>query len=92
MPELVEAAGGVQALNERVMALLAGERAPRSPLLENSGPFWYRGYAMEAESEQCPLLSRTLKAVGAAQMVIGHTVRDSSTPTRAAHTHRTRLG
>jgi hypothetical protein len=39
VPGLVEA-GSVEALNARVTALLAAERAPRSPLLENDGPFW----------------------------------------------------
>jgi hypothetical protein len=42
---------------------------------------------MDAESKACPLLARTLKAVGAKQMVVGHTVR-SLVETREAQAGR----
>eukprot|EP00854_Cymbomonas_tetramitiformis_P011493 gene11493-13586_t len=36
----------------------------------------YRGFAMGSERLECPLVAKTLEAVGARQMVIGHTVQD----------------
>ncbi|KAK3268383.1 hypothetical protein CYMTET_23113 [Cymbomonas tetramitiformis] len=78
LPELVEFGGdaALANLNEQVMQLVAPARAGKHALLGDRGPFWYRGFAMGSERLECPLVAKTLEAVGARQMVIGHTVQD----------------
>lgn len=67
------AAGGLDAINDRVRAALD---APDKPdVLGETGPLWYRGYVEEPEEVACPLLSRALETLGAKRMVVGHTTR-----------------
>lgn len=42
-------------------------------LIGEDSPTWYRGYALGSEDTVCPLLSETLKKMGAKRMIVGHT-------------------
>lgn len=53
-------------------ALKKGQGAP---VLGETGPQWYRDLVLDPETEACPELARSLEAVGAARMVVGHTTR-----------------
>jgi hypothetical protein len=54
-----------------------------NPLLEESGPNWYRGPALCREAVEADVLGPLLQQFGAARLVIGHTpTRDSRAVTR----------
>lgn len=53
-------------------ALKQGQGAP---VLGEGGPQWYRDLVLDPEHEACPELARSLRALGAARMVVGHTTR-----------------
>mmetsp|Transcript_1874 Transcript_1874/g.3904 ORF Transcript_1874/g.3904 Transcript_1874/m.3904 type:complete len:389 (+) Transcript_1874:40-1206(+) len=87
LPEHVEfhpGEGALASLNNEIFSKLAGPRAAHSHYLGDRGPFWYRGFVMGEERYACPLLQRTLEAVGATQMVVGHTVQSNGVSTRCA--------
>jgi hypothetical protein len=54
------------------------EKTRQDPLASlaagSSGPFWYRGMALEDETAWLPSLERVLQSIGAHTVVIGHTV------------------
>lgn len=66
------AAKGVDAINAEVRRDLevSGGQA-----VGGDGVLWFRGYASEPESTACPLLRTALDSLGAARMVVGHTVQ-----------------
>jgi hypothetical protein len=51
---------------------------PRYPdiLLARDGPVWDRHFSDETDAEDCALLDQTLAHLGAARMVMGHTVQE----------------
>ncbi|KAI9294190.1 Metallo-dependent phosphatase [Neoconidiobolus thromboides FSU 785] len=46
-------------------------------LFGGDGPAWYRGYALETETEICNVLKSALKKLGVKRMVVGHTVQSN---------------
>ncbi len=69
------AAVGMEPINRSARAFFLGEAALAPALQSQDGPVWYRGYAMNAADETCRTLDAALETVGAARMVIGHTVQ-----------------
>lgn len=74
--------GGVDKINENTRSTLreyvksrGDHRKDPYGLYGGHGPTWYRGYAMDKESEVCPLLDQALELIGADRMVMGHTVQ-----------------
>jgi hypothetical protein len=69
------AAQGLDAINAAIRDAMFVPGS-KGGVLGEDGPLWYRGYVQEPESAVCGDLSRSLAAVGAKRMVVGHTVRD----------------
>jgi hypothetical protein len=68
-------AGRIEAVNDEARAWLAGERsAPPAAITDNDGPVWSRHYSAEPNAEDCAMLEQALETIGAARMVVGHTV------------------
>ncbi|KAI8813950.1 Metallo-dependent phosphatase-like protein [Cladochytrium replicatum] len=74
------AAYGIDAMNKEAkhaLDNLSPEDLRYVPIFNSaSGPLWYRGYALDAESQVCPLLTKALDYLGMDRMVMGHTVQD----------------
>lgn len=68
---------GIDELNRQAKESLRapGHQQGRAPVLSSTGPLWFRGFARDPESEACPHLERSLKALGAHRMVVGHTAQ-----------------
>lgn len=66
------AALGIDGINEAVHASLAASDAPP---LGTDGPLWARSLVEEPEAQACSALARSLEALGARRMVVGHTTR-----------------
>jgi hypothetical protein len=65
---------GIGRFNREVKRWLEGEGAP-SPLAEDpEGPLWTRRYSSDETGLDCEGLRLALDALGAARMVVGHTV------------------
>jgi len=63
---------GVDVLNDQIRAGLSGGLVDvQGP----EGPLWYRGYVLNPEDVACPALTQALSLLGAARMVVGHTVQ-----------------
>ena len=63
---------GLDSINEQVrMGLFDRSAAVLGP----DGPLWYRGFVQDKEIDACPSLDRSLIALGADRMVVGHTTR-----------------
>lgn len=70
------AALGLDAINRASRDFYLGV-GPISPILASEeSPIWHRGYAVEDTDETCAQLAQALESVGAARMVIGHTVQE----------------
>lgn len=67
---------GTDALNRQVHQAMF-KTGPKALILGETGPLWYRGFAQGAEPEVCPELEKTLAAVGAKRMFIGHTTQEN---------------
>jgi hypothetical protein len=67
---------GIATLNDEVSAWLLG-RAPSLPQMATAedGPLWTRAYSAAPGPEECAMLSKTLDAMNAKRMVMGHTVQ-----------------
>lgn len=75
LPEHV--AYGLDRINAETRAWLRGE-APRPAVLSGSeSPVWTRRYSDDVDASDCDVLARVLEALGAARMVVGHTVQDA---------------
>lgn len=90
---LAPAAGPIEALNAAVAAVLAGcdgSSACHGPgpladaLFGEHGPFWTRAYPFAEEAPLCRALDAVLQAVGAEQVVVGHTVQVRARPLSAS--------
>ena len=72
-------AGDLDRLNQDARAWILGQaRDPAQVLgriMAPDAPVWTRTYSMDRNPRACELLSETLKALGAARMVVGHTVQ-----------------
>lgn len=62
---------GVEALNAQVHSAL---RSP-SEVVGETGPLWFRGFVQAPEVDACPALEKSLTALGARRMVVGHTTQ-----------------
>lgn len=68
---------GLAKLNDESQRWLRGDVAePPSILLSRWGPVWSRHYSKEPDDADCAMLARTLRMLGAARMVVGHTVQE----------------
>ncbi|KAI9226436.1 MAG: Metallo-dependent phosphatase-like protein [Piptocephalis tieghemiana] len=47
------------------------------PIFAETGPAWYRGFALDPEAVMCPRLRRALRRLGVERMVVGHTFQES---------------
>jgi len=66
------AARGIDGINAAVRAALHG--GPPTVLGED-GPLWYRGFVVEPAQTACASLQRSLEALGASRMIVGHTAQ-----------------
>lgn len=63
----------------RESLLLPAGKRESAPVLGPGGPLWYRGFAQDPEAQACPHLQRSLDALDADVMVVGHTAQRSGT-------------
>lgn len=52
-----------------------GRAGDKHGIFGDSGPTWYRGYALDDEDEICSVLDKALDMMEANRMVVGHTVQ-----------------
>jgi hypothetical protein len=71
-------AAGIERLNDETARWMRGERSSPPSLVERSdGPLWTRAYGAPGPGpEACTELDRTLEALAAKRMVVGHCVQD----------------
>jgi hypothetical protein len=68
---------GLERVNEESRRWLRGELAePPDVLLSRWGPVWSRHFSSDPDDADCSLLGRSLRLIGAARMVVGHTVQE----------------
>ncbi len=73
--EPADARRGLAALNAPVRAWLLGEGPEPELVSRQDGPLWSRRFGAEVDAAACEDLSASLSALGAARLVIGHTVQ-----------------
>lgn len=78
LPEHAEA--GLETINAEVQAWMRGEAAAPDRWLDGEGPVWTRAYSDDDEPTDCDSLTEALDTLGAARMVVGHTVQDQANP------------
>ena len=67
---------GLDRINRESRQWLRGDRAePPEVLLSSWGPVWSRHFSADPDDVDCTLLARSLRLIGAARMVVGHTVQ-----------------
>jgi hypothetical protein len=64
---------GIDAINEQTAAWMRGEREAPALLMQEDGPVWTRLYSSDPDRAACAQLEVTLRQLGAARMVVGHT-------------------
>ncbi|HEY2734643.1 MAG TPA: metallophosphoesterase [Polyangiales bacterium] len=64
---------GIDAINREAAAWMRGERGPPPILMQEDAPVWTRLYSSDPDADACAQLERTLRTLGAARMVVGHT-------------------
>jgi len=67
---------GLDRLNEEVSDWLRGKGEPPEFIHTSRSPTWTRVYSDDVESDDCRQLAEVLERLGAARMVVGHTVQD----------------
>jgi hypothetical protein len=68
---------GLDRINEESRQWLRGEIAePPEVLFSRWGPVWSRHFSSAPDDADCALLGRSLRLLGAARMVVGHTVQE----------------
>jgi hypothetical protein len=73
-PEHVEY--GLGRINKELKDWMLGKTKKRPDwLLGREGPFWLRDYSKDPDEKDCKRLEKTLKLLGAARMVVGHTIQ-----------------
>lgn len=78
LPEHAEV--GLETMNAEVRAWMRGEASAPAPWLDGDGPVWTRAYSDDDEPTDCEGLAAALDTLGAARMVVGHTVQDEANP------------
>jgi hypothetical protein len=68
---------GIRAINREVSAWMLGDAAEPSDVLGGDGPLWVRDYSDDDAEPDCASLGTVLEAMGAARMVVAHTVQDA---------------
>jgi len=72
---------GIDRLNREVRDWLLGKGEPPDFIHTSKSPTWTRNYSDEVEAQNCLQLEEVLERMGAAYMVVGHTVQgDGITP------------
>ena len=67
---------GLDRLNDEVSEWLRGNGEPPDFIHTSQSPTWTRIYSDDVESDDCRQLAGVLEGLGAARMVVGHTVQD----------------
>jgi hypothetical protein len=72
---------GIDRLNREVRDWLLGKGDPPDFIHTRESPTWTRNYSDETDAQDCLQLQEVLERMGAARMVVGHTVQeDGITP------------
>ena len=72
---------GIDRMNREVRDWLLGKGEPPEFIHTSKSPTWTRNYSDEADTKDCLQLEEVLERLGAARMVVGHTVQeDGITP------------
>lgn len=67
---------GLDRMNTEIGEFFSGKvSAPPKIVVSEDGPVWTRMYSASTGQEECEVLAATLKSLGAARMVVGHTVQ-----------------
>jgi hypothetical protein len=67
---------GLDRLNDEVRNWLLGNGEPPEFIHTSKSPTWTRNYSDDVETDDCLQLAEVLERLGAARMVVGHTVQD----------------
>lgn len=67
---------GLERLNIEMREWMAGEGPIPDWTQEKDSPVWMRQYSDEVDAGDCELLAEVLARLGAARMIVGHTVQD----------------
>ncbi len=72
---------GLETINSDVQAWMRGETVePNEWTHSDESPVWTRGYSDEPDDKDCAQLEEALTTLGAARMVVGHTIQVSANP------------
>ncbi len=67
---------GLDRLNREVSRWLLGEGEPPVFIHTRESPTWTRAYSDEPDADDCAQLAAVLERLGAARMIVGHTVQE----------------
>jgi len=67
---------GLEKLNRQIQLWLAGEGPPPEGIHTRTSPTWTRIYSDKPDADSCLILQEVLERLGAARMIVGHTVQD----------------
>ena len=67
---------GIEAFNAEVQAWMRGETSQTGLILDSDSPVWARTYSDDPGISECAQLEAALATLGAARLVVGHTVQD----------------
>lgn len=71
---------GLDAINGDVRSWMLGEGPLPEDWIGSESPVWTRAYSDDEEPPACDDLTAALETLGAARMVVGHTVQDQANP------------
>jgi len=74
------AAAGLDTINADVQAWMRGEGEEPDQWIGSDSPVWSRHYSDDDVPPECDMLTETLDLLGAARMVVGHSVQDEANP------------
>jgi len=78
LPE--HAAAGLDTINGEVQAWMRGEAEAPEDWISGECPVWTRLYSDDDAEPACDMLTEALATLGAARMVVGHTIQDVPNP------------
>jgi hypothetical protein len=78
LPEHAEA--GLEVINAEVQAWIRGDEDRPGDWVSSGSPIWTRHYSDDSDPLACDDLDEALEILGAARMVVGHTVQDEANP------------
>ena len=67
---------GLESINRTIQDWMVGDASHPAALVGGDGPVWVRNYSDSTTVDDCALLDEALAMIGAARMVVGHTVQD----------------